>query len=205
MRMFARRLTQLLVGLFLFGFAMGMLVRAAVGVEPWNVLSLGIEKHTGIPFGLLTNAIGALVLLLWIPLGQKPGLGTVLNVIMLGPAAEVALAVIPHPTPWWWQVALFTAGLLLLGIAGGMYIGAGFGPGPRDGLMVGLHERFGLPIWAARTGLELVVLTAGWLLGGDLGLGTVAFALLIGPMLQFTVPYFTVAHTAVTHREGVLA
>jgi uncharacterized membrane protein YczE len=203
--MFATRLLQLLIGLFLFGFAMGMIVRAAIGVEPWNALSLGIEAHTGIPFGVLTNAIGALILLLWIPLRQSPGLGTVLNVLMLGPAAEFALAVVPHPAQWWWQALLFTAGLALLGISGGLYIGAGFGPGPRDGLMLGLNQRFGWPIWAARTGIELVVLTGGWLLGGNLGIGTIAFALLIGPMLQYTVPLFTVRPNALVPREGALA
>jgi uncharacterized membrane protein YczE len=200
-----RRILQLLVGLFLFGFGMGILVRAGVGVEPWNVLTLGLGNLTGLPFGLLTNAIGALVLLLWIPLHQRPGLGTVLNVLTLGPSAEFALLVLPHPVELAPRIALFAAGLLLLGVSGGIYIGARLGPGPRDGLMTGLNERFGWPIWAVRTGIELLVLAVGWALGGDVGFGTLAFALLIGPMLHVTVPAFTVPTRATAPREAVRA
>src|SRR6187402_3440816 len=126
----ARRIAQLLVGLFLYGFAIGMMVRAAIGVSPWDVLSQGISIHTGIPFGWVTNIIGALVLLLWIPIRQKPGLGTVLNVLLVGTSAQVGLWVIPEMTVLWAQVLMFAGGLVLLAIATGLYIGAGYGPGP---------------------------------------------------------------------------
>jgi uncharacterized membrane protein YczE len=127
---------------------------------------------------------------LWIPLRQKPGVGTVLNVLLVGPSAEVGLAVVDEPAELWGQILLFAGGLTLLAVATGLYIGARMGPGPRDGLMTGLHARFGWPLWAVRTGIEVTVLAIGWALGGAVGLGTVAFALLIGPMVNRTVPFF---------------
>jgi uncharacterized membrane protein YczE len=188
----ARRLTQLLVGLFFYGFAIGMMVRAAIGVPPWDVLSQGISLRTGIPFGWVTNIIGAIVLLLWIPIRQKPGLGTVLNVLLVGTSAQVGLWVIPVQTQLWAQILLFAGGLTLVAIATGLYIGAGFGPGPRDGLMTGIHARWGWKLWIVRTVIEVTVLAIGWVLGGNVGVGTVAFALLIGPMVNLTIPFFRV-------------
>jgi len=188
----ARRIAQLLVGLFLYGYADGMMVRAGIGVAPWDVLSLGLERHTGIAFGWLTNIIGAVVLLLWIPLRQRPGVGTLLNVVLVGTSAQVALWTIPQLHTLWAQVLLFAGGLVLLAVATGLYIGAGFGPGPRDGLMTGIHTRFGWRIWIVRTAIEVAVLVAGWLLGGDVGVGTVAFALLIGPLVNVTMPLLRV-------------
>ncbi|MGW9405354.1 membrane protein YczE [Arthrobacter sp. NPDC055585] len=187
---FLRRVAQLLAGLFFYGFSIGMMIRAGLGVSPWDVLGQGTSLQTGIPFGFVTNLIGLGVLLLWIPLRQKPGPGTVLNVLLVGPSAEVALAVLATPGNVVDQIVLFTAGLVLLAVATGLYIGARMGPGPRDGLMTGLHARFGWPIWAVRTGIEVTVLAVGWALGGAVGLGTVAFALLIGPMVNRTVPFF---------------
>ncbi len=187
---FLRRVAQLLAGLFFYGFSIGMMIRAGLGVSPWDVLGQGTSLQTGIPFGFVTNLIGLGVLLLWIPLRQKPGAGTVLNVLLVGPSAEVALAVLATPGNVADQIVLFTAGLVLLAVATGLYIGARMGPGPRDGLMTGLHARFGWPIWAVRTGIEVTVLAVGWALGGAVGLGTVAFALLIGPMVNRTVPFF---------------
>ncbi|MFT4122491.1 MAG: hypothetical protein QM635_01505 [Microbacteriaceae bacterium] len=184
----AHRLGRLLVGLFLYGFAIGMMVRAEIGVEPWDVLSLGIDAHTGWGFGLITNAVGLAVLLLWLPLRQRPGVGTVLNILLVGPSAEVGIAVIPHPPQWWAQWLLFLAGMGLLALASGLYIGTRLGPGPRDGLMTGIVARTGWPIWAVRTGIEATVLVAGWLLGGDVGLGTLAVTLGIGPLVGFTIP-----------------
>jgi uncharacterized membrane protein YczE len=186
--MLLRRLLHLLIGLFLYGFAIGLMVRAEIGVEPWDVLTLGIDRHSGWGFGVLTNVIGAVVLLLWIPLRQKPGIGTVLNILLIGPSAEVALAVVPHPSAWWAQALLFTGGMLLLALASGIYIGARLGPGPRDGLMTGITARTGWPLWLVRTGIEVIVLAVGWLLGGDVGIGTLAIALLIGPLVGFTIP-----------------
>lgn len=184
--------TQLLIGLFLYGFALAMMIRATLGVAPWDVLSQGASLQTGVPFGVMTNLIGGLVLLLWIPLRQRPGIGTVLNVLLVGPSAEVGLAVLGEPAALWARILLFAGGLLLLAVASGLYIGARLGPGPRDGLMTGLHQRFGLPIWFVRTAIEGTVLVLGWLLGGTAGVGTVAFALLIGPLINLALPIFRI-------------
>ena len=185
-----RRTAQLLFGLFCYGFAIGMMIQASLGVSPWDVLSQGAAKQSGLPFGLVTNLIGLLVLLLWIPLRQKPGIGTVLNVLLVGPSAEICLLLVDPPDQIWAQVLLFSGGLLLLAAATGLYLGARLGPGPRDGLMTGIHARFGWPVWAVRTGIEVAVLATGWALGGTVGLGTVAFALLVGPLINRTLPMF---------------
>lgn len=187
-----RRWAQLLVGLVLYGISLAMMIRAGLGVSPWDVLGQGASLQTGIPFGFMTNIIGALVLLLWIPLRQKPGIGTVLNVLLVGPSAEVGLLLMVEPDQLWARVLLFTGGLVLLALASGLYIGARLGPGPRDGLMTGVHSRFGLPIWLVRTTIEATVLGIGWILGGTVGLGTVAFALLIGPLINFLLPLLRV-------------
>lgn len=183
-----RRIAQLLVGLFLYGFAIAMMLRAGIGVGPWDVLSQGIMLRTGIPFGWVTNIVGAIVLLLWIPIRQRPGLGTVLNVLMVGSSAQVGLWLLPEVHGWLGQALIFAGGLLLLAVATGLYIGAGYGPGPRDGLMTGINKRWGTPIWLVRTLIELSVLAIGWLLGGTVGIGTIAFALLIGPLCNVTIP-----------------
>jgi uncharacterized membrane protein YczE len=187
-----RRILQLLIGLFLYGIAISMMVQAHVGIDPWDVLTQGVSKRTGIPFGLLTNIIGVAVLLLWIPLRQKPGIGTVLNALLIGPSAQLGLAIIPMQNLLWAQILLFAGGVVLLGIATGLYIGARLGPGPRDGLMTGLHARTGWKLWIVRSGIEVTVLLIGWALGGDFGVGTVAFALVIGPLVNFTIPRFMV-------------
>ena len=188
----ARRISQLLVGLFFYGIAIALMVRAGIGVSPWDVLTQGLAKQTGLPFGLLTNLIGVVVLLLWIPIRQRPGVGTVLNVLLIGPSAQFGLWLIPQQTVPWMQVLVFAGGLALLAVATGMYIGARLGPGPRDGLMTGLHRRTGWRIWIVRTGIEVTVLTIGWVLGGQVGIGTLAFALLIGPMVNVTLPLLLV-------------
>ena len=187
-----RRAAQLLFGLFFYGFAIGMMVQANLGVSPWDVLGQGAAEQFDVGFGLMTNIIGLLVLLLWIPIRQKPGIGTVVNVLLIGPSAEVALALVPVPGQLWGQVLLFAGGLVLLAAATGIYIGARLGPGPRDGLMTGIHHRFGWPIWAVRGGIELTVLAVGWALGGTVGFGTVAFALLVGPLVNRTLPFFDI-------------
>ncbi|CAN5138204.1 membrane protein [soil metagenome] len=201
----ARRLAQLAVGLFLYGIAIALMVRAAIGVGPWDVFGQGLARVTGLNFGLLINVVGALVLLLWIPLRQRPGVGTVLNVFLIGPSAEVGLALIPAQDALGARIPLFAAGLVLLAIASGLYIGARLGPGPRDGLMTGIHSRFGLPIWAARTLVELAVLAVGWVLGGNVGIGTLAFALLIGPMVGVTLPLLRVPVTPPASRTELTA
>ncbi|QNE36604.1 membrane protein YczE [Leifsonia shinshuensis] len=187
-----RRLAQLLVGLFLYGIAIALMVRAGIGVSPWDVLAQGVSYKTGIPFGLVTNLVGLVVLAFWIPLRQRPGLGTVLNVLLVGPSAQLGLWIIPQQTVLWAQVLVFAAGLLLLAIATGLYIGPKLGPGPRDGLMTGLHARTGRPIWAVRTAIEVTVLIIGWFLGGNVGIGTLAFALLVGPLCSLTLPFFAI-------------
>lgn len=188
----ARRIAQLLVGVFAYGIAIALMIRASVGVSPWDVLSQGLNIQTGVPFGVITIVVGLALLLIWIPLRQKPGIGTVLNALLVGPSAEVGFLILPTPESLWARIPMFALGLALLAVATGLYIGARFGPGPRDGLMTGLHRRTGWPIWVVRTGIEVTVLTIGWILGGNVGIGTVAFALLIGPMVGRTLPFFHV-------------
>jgi uncharacterized membrane protein YczE len=193
-----RRILQLLIGLFLYGIAISMMVQASIGIAPWDVLTQGLSKVTHIPFGWMTNLIGLVVLLFWIPIRQKPGIGTLLNVLLIGPSAQLGLALIPVQTVLWAQILWFVGGLILLAIATGLYIGARLGPGPRDGLMTGIHRRTGWRIWIVRSGIEVSVLLIGWALGGDFGVGTIAFALLIGPLVQITMPRLVVPPPGMT-------
>jgi uncharacterized membrane protein YczE len=187
-----RRIAQLIVGLFAFGLGIALMVRAQLGIAPWDVLTQGLQLKTGIAFGTLTIATSIVVLLLWIPIRQKPGIGTIANALLIGIFVEVGFVWFPVPDNLLWSILSFTIGLVLTGFATGLYIGARFGPGPRDGLMTGLHRVTGWPIWVVRTGLEVSVLVAGWLLGGDVGFGTLAFALLIGPLSGFFMPLLLV-------------
>jgi uncharacterized membrane protein YczE len=200
-----RRGLQLLIGLFLYGLSLAMMIRATLGVSPWDVLGQGGSLQTGIPFGFMTNIIGLIVLLLWIPLRQRPGVGTIFNVVLVGPSAEIGLALLGEPSQLWSRILLFTGGLVLLAVASGLYIGARLGPGPRDGLMTGIHARSGLPIWLVRTGIEGTVLLLGWVLGGSVGLGTVAFALLIGPLINLALPLFRVPEGSRRVPDAVVA
>jgi uncharacterized membrane protein YczE len=188
-----RRLTQLILGLTLYGFSMAMMVRSTLGLDPWDVFHAGIATHVPLSFGQVTIVVGALVLLLWVPLRQWPGLGTVANVVVIGLAADAGLALIPTPESLWARVPLLVAGIVLNGVAGGLYIGSQLGPGPRDGLMTGLARRTGLSIRLVRTTIEVTVLAVGWLFGGPVGLGTVLYAVSIGPLVQFFLPRLTVA------------
>ena len=188
----ARRVVQLVAGLTLYGMSMAMMVRGALGVDPWDVFHMGVASHVPVTFGQVTIVTGALVLLLWVPLRQWPGLGTVLNVVVIGLAADAGLALIPAPEAPWLRGALLVSGIVLNGVAGGLYIGSQLGPGPRDGLMTGLARRTGLSIRLVRTTIELVVLGVGWLLGGSVGLGTVLYAVSIGPLVQFFLPRLTI-------------
>lgn len=199
----ARRLVQLLVGLFLYGIGIALIVRGELGVAPWDVLNQGLVKQTGWSFGLLVIVTSAVVLLLWIPIRQKPGFGTIMNALLVGPFADVGLWLIPPGLDLWVRALLLPAGIVVLAIATGLYIGAHFGPGPRDGLMTGLHRVTGWRIWIVRTGIELVVLAAGWLLGGNVGIGTLAFALFIGPLCGYTIPLFAVRRSHRMPRAGV--
>ncbi|MBD8611785.1 hypothetical protein IFT77_14945 [Frigoribacterium sp. CFBP 13729] len=192
-----RRLLQLFVGLFLYGVAIALMVRAGIGVAPWDVLTQGIARQTGLGFGLVVFLTSVLVLLLWIPLRQRPRFGTIANALLVGPFADLGLHVLPQQTVWWAQGLTFALGLLLLAAASGLYIGAAFGPGPRDGLMLGLHRRFGVRVGVARTAIEVTVLAIGWLLGGQVGVGTALEAVLIGPMVAFALPLFAPRATRV--------
>lgn len=189
----ARRIAQLLIGLFLFGIGCAVMVRAGIGVDPWTVFAEGLSRQTGIGIGWLTNILGFVVLLLWVPLRQRPGIGTAANILLMGTSMQVALAWVPEIHGFLWQLTTFIGGMIIVAIASGLYIGSRFGPGPRDGLMTGLNSRFGWPIWAARLGVEATVLIAGWLLGGTVGLRTVHFALGIGPLVHRTLPLFDTA------------
>jgi uncharacterized membrane protein YczE len=189
------RIVQLLIGLFLYGIGLALMVRAGIGVAPWDVLSQGISLRSGVPFGFVTNIVGAIVLLLWIPIRVRVGFGTVANVLLIGTCAQLGLSVIPQQTVPGLQALVFAGGLALVAVATGLYIGARLGPGPRDGLMTGLHRRTGWRIWIVRTGIEVIVLGVGWALGGQFGIGTIAFALLIGPMVGVTMPLFRIPET----------
>ena len=187
-----RRVSQLFVGLWLYGTAMAMFIRAELGLDPWDVFHYGVQQHIGLSFGTIVIIVGGLVLLLWIPLKQWPGLGTVANVFVIGIATDVMLAVLDAPSELWLRWVFLLGGIVVNGIGGAMYIGSQYGPGPRDGLMTGLSHRTGLSIRLVRTALEVSVLAVGWLLGGVVGLGTVLYALLIGPAVQTFLPLLTV-------------
>jgi uncharacterized membrane protein YczE len=188
----ARRLVQLAVGLTLYGVSMGMMVRSGLGLDPWDVFHYGIAQHLPVSFGTVTIIVGAAVLLLWIPLRQWPGLGTVANVIVIGLATDATLGLLDAPDAMVARVGLLVGGIVLNGLAGALYIGSQFGPGPRDGLMTGLVRRTGRSFRVVRTSIEVTVLVVGWLMGGVVGLGTVLYAVLIGPVLQVFLPIFTV-------------
>ncbi|NES14264.1 MULTISPECIES: YitT family protein [Micromonospora] len=181
------RLVRLLSGLALFGASVALMVRADLGLGSWDVLHQGLAARTGLPMGVLVNGVAVAVLLLWIPLRQRPGAGTVANVVLVGLALDAVLALLPPVGSLAVRIPLLLAGILLNGVATALYLGARLGPGPRDGLMTGLAG-LGLPIGRARTSIELVVLAAGWLLGGTVGPGTVLYAVAIGPLAQFLIP-----------------
>jgi uncharacterized membrane protein YczE len=193
-RRLPRRLVQLYVGLALYGASMALLVRSTLGVMPWDVLHQGLARHLGWSLGTVSIAVGALVLLAWIPLRQLPGVGTVSNVVVIGLAVDGTLAVLPAPSALAWRVGFVAAGVLLNAVATAAYIGVHLGPGPRDGLMTGLVRRTGGSVRVVRTSIEVAVVATGWLLGGTLGLGTVVYALAIGPLVQLLLPRVSLPH-----------
>ena len=192
-RRLGRRLVQLYLGLALYGLSMALLVRAGLGVMPWDVLHQGIARTVGGSLGLVSAVVGALVLLLWIPLRQRPGIGTVSNVVVIGLSVDAALAVIPSVHAMAFRVLLVPVGIALNAVATAAYIGVRLGPGPRDGLMTGLVARTGGSVRLVRTAIEVVVVATGWLLGGTLGVATVLYAVAIGPLVQPLLPRLTVA------------
>jgi len=179
-----RRLPQLLVGIPVLGVGIAMTLQARLGVSPYDVLHQGIAAKTGRSVGTVVIVVGLVILVFWIPLRQRPGLGTVVNTLTVGLVIDLALHVVPEPDLLAARVPLLVAGIVVTGLGMGLYIGAGLGPGPRDGLMTGLAAK-GFPLWAVRTVLELAALAAGWILGGNVGIGTVAFAFSIGPLGHF--------------------
>lgn len=200
----ASRLVQLYAGLVLYGTSSSLLVLGGLGLDPWDVFHQGLSKQTGLGIGTWAIIVGGAVLLLWIPLRQWPGLGTLSNVVLIGGTMDVVLWLAPTPHDLPVRILCLVAGVVLNGVATGAYIGAGFGPGPRDGLMTGLAAR-GRSIRVVRTSIEVTVLVIGWLLGGTVGVGTVVYALSIGPLAHVFIPLFTRvgAHPAQTALEAV--
>jgi len=185
------RVPRLVAGLVLCGLGIAFMVAADLGLAPWSVLDQGISEHTGIPIGTVSIIVGALVLAAWIPLRERPGLGTVLNVLLIGTTIDVALLVLDTPSSLAGRLAYLAVGVFLWGPGTGLYIGAGLGPGPRDGLMTGLSARGVGSIRLVRTGIEITALAVGMALGGSVGLGTLVFALTIGPNVQLFLPRLT--------------
>lgn len=188
----ARRLPQLYVGLFLYGVSLALMVRGALGLAPWDVLHSGFIRHVPMTLGQAVVLFSFVVLVLWIPLREMPGLGTISNAIVVGLSADATMAVLDRPDAMVARIGLMVGGVVLCGLAGALYIGAQLGRGPRDGLMTGLARRTGLSLRLVRTGLEVAVVVIGLLLGGVLGVGTVVYALAIGPLTQLMLPWFTV-------------
>ena len=190
--MLFRRLAQLALGLFLFGISTALMLRAGLGLNPWDVFHQGVADRLGWSIGTVIIATGAAVLLLWIPLRERPGIGTISNMLFVGLAANWGLSVLPGALGLPMQIAYLAGGIVLQAVAAGTYIGAGLGPGPRDGLMTGLVERTGWSIRTVRTGIEVAVVAAGWLLGGTVGIGTLVYAAAIGPLVQVFLPLLTI-------------
>jgi uncharacterized membrane protein YczE len=201
-RALARRLVQLYAGLVLFGVSMALLVEGRLGVMPWDVLHQGLARRTGLSLGTMTIIVGAFVLLMWVPLRERPGLGTVSNVLVIGVAVDAALFLLPTPGAVAVRTAFVVAGILLNAVSTAMYIGARFGAGPRDGLMTGLVRRTGRSVGVVKTSIEVGVVGVGWLLGGTVGVATVAFALAVGPLVHVFLPRFTVPVTATETAAG---
>lgn len=188
-----RRLTQLVVGLVAYGVSLALLIAATLGNAPWDVLHQGLARHLPMSIGTAVVLVSLLVLLAWVPLREKPGLGTVANTAIIGPVADLTLHLLPSPDGVALRVGLLVLGVVLNAAATALYIGARFGPGPRDGLMTGLHRRTGLPVGVVRTALEVSVVAIGFVLGGVVGLGTVLYALAIGPLTQWLLPWAAVS------------
>ena len=183
------RLTQLLLGLVLYGITLALMIRAGLGNAPWDVLHQGLARHLPLSIGEVLIVVSLIVLLLWVPIREVPGLGTICNAFLIGIAADATLSVVSEPRQLWLRIAMMVVGLVGNAVATAYYIGAQLGPGPRDGLMTGLHRRTGLPIGRVRTALEVSVVIVGWLLGGTLGIGTVLYAFGIGPLVQRLLPH----------------
>lgn len=190
-----RKFVQLIAGLVMFGVGIGLMLQSGLGVPPWDVLHQGLAERFGLSVGIWSILVSVAVLLLWLPLREPYGIGTLLNAIIVGVLIDVTVVVVPQPGPSWLAWAMQVGGILMIGLASGMYIGANLGPGPRDGLMTGIARR-GPSIRLTRSLIEVTVLAIGWLLGGSFGIGTVLFALAIGPLVQFFLPRWTIGAQA---------
>jgi uncharacterized membrane protein YczE len=197
-----RRFSQLFVGLVLYGTTMGLMVRATLGLDPWDVFHQGIASKVPLSYGTVITCVSVVVLLLWIPLRQRPGIGTVCNALIIGWTTDATLAVVPTAHLMWVRIAMLVVSVVGNALAGALYIGAGLGPGPRDGLMTGLAARGVGSIRVVRTCIEVSVLAIGWILGGTVGVGTVVYALTIGPMLHFLLPRMSISHRDQAQVEG---
>lgn len=192
------RLVRLALGLVLFGVSIAFMLAAGVGVDSWDVFHQGVALLTNMSFGLIAVATSVGVLVVWIPLRQRPGLGTVANAVVVGPVVDLTLRYVATPAQLHGQIAMLVFGVVLNGVATGLYIGAGLGPGPRDGLMTGLALRTGRSIGSVRTAIELLVLSVGWALGGPIGFGTILYAVSIGPLAQFFIARLTLEEVEVS-------
>lgn len=190
---FVIRLLNLYIGLMIYGLGVALTVDAAMGIAPWDVLAQGISLQSGLSFGVSTVVVSAIVLLLWIPLKVRPGLGTISNAILVGLFADVALYYLPTPDPYWQKLAMFALGMVVISFATGMYISSGMGKGPRDGLMFGVAQRTKIPFWISRSSIELIVVSVGFILGGQVREGTLLFAIGIGYLNQLGLRLFKLA------------
>jgi uncharacterized membrane protein YczE len=184
------RLAKLMVGLFIYGLGIACMVDAKIGIAPWDVLAQGISVRSGVSYGIASIVVSVLVLLTWIPLKVKPGIGSVLNAICIGLFTDLWLPLVPKQTEFLPGILQFTIGMVIIAFATGLYISSNLGMGPRDGLIMGSVRKFGRPVWQIRTFYESIVLTVGWLLGGQVGLGTVMFAFGIGYLMQTSLRFF---------------
>lgn len=190
---FPSRFLKLVFGLFIYGIGVALTVDAQLGLAPWDVLAQGISRQTTLSFGWATVAVSVMVLLAWIPLKVRPGLGSVMNAVMVGLVADLALSFLPTPELYWQKLLMFLAGMIVISFATGLYISCGMGKGPRDGLNVGIAQRFKLPFWQARSLVEITVVSVGFLLGGQVREGTLIFALGIGYLNQLGMRLFGLA------------
>jgi uncharacterized membrane protein YczE len=192
LRAAAPRIPALLLGLVVFGIGIALMVEAGLGLGPWEALNQGIARQVGLEIGTVSILLGIPIVALWWPLGERPGIGTVCNVVLIGTATNVGIALLPTPEPAAMpaRLAMMAGGVVVIAIGSGIYLATDLGPGPRDGLMTGVHHRFGWSIRRARTAIELSVLVVGWALGGTVGIGTVIFALGIGPLVQVALGVF---------------
>jgi uncharacterized membrane protein YczE len=185
------RVSQLMVGLAIYGLGIGMMVHSKIGIAPWDVFAQGISVQTHLTFGISSAIVSVIVLLAWIPLkNQKPGIGTVLNAILIGIFADLSTPFLPSPSEYLPNLIMFLLGMVIVAFATGMYIASKLGSGPRDGLMVGTQLRLGWPFWLVRTMYEGTVLTIGWLMGGQVREGTLIFAVCIGYLMQTSMKLF---------------